>query len=298
MRLDPIRHAELVTGRKQSALVNLWSTTGFAAALSDVTGPHIYQFGALPITTVAITLYDVRRHVLIENERVRRDGRVSAGRFRIGQPGRAVTVDAVPDVRSGKLLLLYLGDSLMKEVGSARGDASPIALMDRAWDVDDPLLALAAQRLVEASETARSGNSLLAEQLAYTLALHLADRYAVPSASPAESAPNLDVGIRTLISDFVRADPGRSITLAEMAKVAGMSPSGFIRTFKRSVGVTPHRFVVEQRVDAARDLIAGSDMPIADIALAVGFSSQSHLGVAFRATTGLSPARFRRLRRG
>ncbi|WP_204272936.1 hypothetical protein, partial [Enterobacter hormaechei] len=83
-------------------------------------------------------------------------------------PGRAVTVDAVPDVRSGKLLLLYLGDSLMREVGSARGDASPIALMDKAWDVDDPLLALSAQRLVEASETARSGNSLLAEQLAYT----------------------------------------------------------------------------------------------------------------------------------
>ncbi|WP_163117499.1 helix-turn-helix domain-containing protein, partial [Acinetobacter baumannii] len=83
---------------------------------------------------------------------------------------------------------------------------------------------------------------------------------------------------RTLISDFVRADPGRSITLSEMAKVAGMSPSGFIRTFKRSVGVTPQRFVVEHRVDAARDLIAGSDMPSADIALAGGFSSQSHLG--------------------
>ncbi|MGL4291818.1 MAG: helix-turn-helix domain-containing protein [Phreatobacter sp.] len=286
-----------MTGRKQSALVNLWSTTGFAAALSDVTGPHVYPFGALPITTVAITLYDVRRHVLIENGRVRRDGRVSAGRFRIGQPGRAVIVDAVPDVRSGKLLLLYLSDTLLKEVGVARGDASPIELMDKAWDVDDPLLALSAHRLVEASETARSGNSLLAEQMAYTLALHLADRYGVPSTSPVAPAARFDIGLGGLISDFVRADPGRAITLAEMAKVAGMSPSSFIRTFKRSTGLTPHRFVVEQRVQAARDLITGSDMPIAEIALAVGFSSQSHLGVAFRAALGVSPARFRRLRR-
>lgn len=295
MRLDPVQHAEFVTGRRQSALVNFWSTTGFAAALSDVTGPHVYDYGELPVTTVAITLYEVRRHVLIENGRVRRDGRVAAGRFRIGQPGRNVVVDAVPDVSSGKLLILYLGDALLRDVGAGLGRSAPVELMDKAWDIDDPLLSLSAHRLVEASEAVHSGQSLLAEQLAYTLALHLSDRYAAPS-TPSPERLDLDTGIRARIADYVRADPGRDITLSEMAKVAGLSPSSFIRNFKRSTGMTPHRFVVEQRIHAAAELLSGFDMTIAEIALAVGFSSQSHLGTSFRAATGLSPARFRRLR--
>ncbi|SFJ84813.1 AraC family transcriptional regulator [Bosea sp. OK403] len=298
MRLDPVRHAEFVTGRRQSALVDLWSKTGFAAALSDVTGPHLYDYGELPVATVAITLYDVRRHVLIEDGRVRRDGRVAAGRFRIGQPGRKVFVDAVPDVPSGKLLLLYLGDALLRDVGAGQGRSTPIELMDKAWDVDDPFLSQAAQRLVEASDAAHSGQSLLAEQLAYTLALHLSDRYAAPSSASGEQPRDLDASMRARMADFVRADPGRDITLSDMAKLSGLSPSAFIRSFKRSTGQTPHRFVVEQRVEAAGDLLCDSGMTIAEIALAVGFSSQSHLGTAFRAITGLSPARFRRLKRG
>ncbi|WNJ92930.1 AraC family transcriptional regulator [Bosea sp. 685] len=287
-----------MTGRRQSALVDLWSKTGFAAALSDVTGPHLYDYGELPVATVAITLYDVRRHVLIEDGRVRRDGRVAAGRFRIGQPGRKVFVDAVPDVPSGKLLLLYLGDALLRDVGAGQGRSTPIELMDKAWDVDDPFLSLAAQRLVEASDAAHSGQSLLAEQLAYTLALHLSDRYAAPSSASGEHPRDLDAGMRMRIADFVRADPGRDIALSDMAKLSGLSPSAFIRSFKRSTGQTPHRFVVEQRVEAAGDLLRDSGMTIAEIALAVGFSSQSHLGTAFRTITGLSPAQFRRLKRG
>lgn len=296
--MNPLLHAELVTGRRQSALIDLWSTTGFAAAVSEVTGPHLYEFGELPVPTVAITLYDVRRHVLIENGRVRRDAPVRSGRFRIGQPGRSVVVDAVPDVGSGKLLLLYLGEALLKEVGVSRGSADPISLMDMAWDIEDPLLAMSAQRLVEASETGQRPNTLLAEQLAYTLALHLSDRYAVPGLPAPEGAASLTHAMRARIVEFVRADPSAPITLAAMAQVAGMTPSSFVRSFKRSTGLTPHRFVVEQRVLAARKLLATSDLPLVEIALAVGFSSQSHFGVAFRAVTGESPARYRRLQRG
>lgn len=298
MQLNPLHHAERVTGRRQSALIDLWSTTGFAAAVSEVTGPHIYEFGELPVPTVAITLYDVRRHVLMENGKVRRDAPVRSGRFRIGQPGRRVVVDAIPDTHWGKLLLLYLGEPLLKEVGTSLGSAGPISLRDTAWDVDDPLLEVSAKRLVEASDSGDRPNALLAEQLAYTLALHLTDRYSAPRAATAGQSAPLEAPVRDRIAEFVRSDLGAPITLAAMAEVAGMSPSCLIRSFKRSTGMTPHRFVVEQRVAAARRLLESSDLPIVDIALGVGFSSQSHFGVAFRQVTGESPARYRRLQRG
>lgn len=293
---DPIKHAEHVTGRRQSALIDLWSTAGFAAALSEVDRPHVYAYGQLPYATVAITLYDVRRHVLIENGQVRRDDRVSAGRFRIGVPGRDVLVDAVPDVSSGKLLILYLGDALLNEIGTTRG-GGPVELMDRAWDVEDPLLTLAAHRVVEASEASTSGRSLLAEQLAYTLALHLSDRYAVPCGRAA-SAPTLGARMREHIVDLVWSDPCNDFSLAMLAREAGLTPSGFIRAFKRTTGQTPHRFILEQRIRLAQALLVDTRQPIADIALATGFSSQSHFGTAFRAVTGGSPARWRQERRG
>ncbi|PZR94824.1 MAG: AraC family transcriptional regulator [Stutzerimonas stutzeri] len=298
MQLNPLDHAERVTGRRQSALIDLWATTGFAAAVSEVTGPHLYEFGELPVPTVAITLYDVHRHVLIENGRVRRDAPVTAGRFRIGQPGRSVVVDAVPDVGSGKLLLLYLGQPLLKEVGAAQGLAEPVALMDLAWDVEDAWLSMSAQRLVEASDSGQRPNALLAEQVAYTLALHLSDRYSLPSEQASPHVPDVDDRMRARIAELVSADPSAPITLTAMAEVAGMSPSGFIRSFKNSTGLTPYRFVVEQRVLVAQRLLATSNLPISEIALAVGFSSQSHFGVAFRAVTGESPARYRRRQRG
>jgi AraC family transcriptional regulator len=297
MQLNPLLHAELVTGRKQSALFDLWSSTGFAAAVSEVTGPHLYDFGELPVPTVAITLYDVHRHVLIEDGRVRRDAPVHAGRFRIGQPGRSVVVDAVPKVRSGKLLLLYLGETLLREVGAAQGYSDPVELLDKAWDTEDLLLAASAYRLVEASERNSLPNTLLAEQLAYTLALHLSDRYAAPRAGKPQPTPQLDDRMRQRVVELVRADPGAPITLAAMAKVAGLSPSALIRGFKRATGVTPHRFVTEQRVLAARQLLETSDLPIVEIALSLGFSSQSHFGAAFRSTTGTSPGSYRRQQR-
>ncbi|MGJ5078974.1 helix-turn-helix domain-containing protein [Bradyrhizobium sp. HKCCYLS3013] len=298
MQLNPLRHAERVTGRRQSALIDLWSTAGFAAAVSEVTGPHLYEYGELPVPTVAITLYDVRRHVLIEDGTVRRDAPVSAGRFRIGQPGCSVVVDAVPEVRSGQLLLLYLGDALLKEVAASRGSAAPVTLTNQAWDTEDPMLEAAATRLVESCGGGERPSRLLAEQFAYTLALHVSDRYAVQRPPGLEQTRPLDDRMRARVTEFVRADPGAPVTLAAMAEVAGMSPSSFLRSFKQATGTTPHRFVVEQRVLAARRLLSTSDLPIVEIALSLGFSSQSHFGAVFRAVTGESPARYRRMQRG
>lgn len=296
--IDPLEHAQRVTGRRQSALVDLWSTMGFAAALSEVTGPHVYDYGVLPASTVAITLYDVRRHVLIEDGRVRRDAGVRAGRFRIGPKGRSVLVDAVPAVPSGDLLLLYLGDALLEEIGASRGWAEPVELMDRTWDVDDPFLTLAARRIVEASAGTRAGHPLFAEQLALTLALHVTDRYAAPGRARSGSEEGLGEGLGdgalARVAEFVRAAPGAPVTLGALARVAGVSASCLLRRFKRATGMTPHRFVIAQRVEVARDLLRNTALPLAQVAHQTGFSSQSHFGSTFRAVTGATPAAYRR----
>lgn len=72
----------------------------------------------------------------------------------------------------------------------------------------------------------------------------------------------------------------------------------FGRAFRHATGLPPHQYVTEQRIAKATELLAGSDLPIADIAHAVGMSSQSHLTTVFRKLVGDTPAAYRRARRG
>ena len=78
-----------------------------------------------------------------------------------------------------------------------------------------------------------------------------------------------------------------------LAEVAGMSKYHFSRLFKDAVGVPPYRYVVQQRVEAARGLLLRTDLSVAQIALRTGFSSQSHLSTSFREHAGTTPVALR-----
>jgi AraC family transcriptional regulator len=85
----------------------------------------------------------------------------------------------------------------------------------------------------------------------------------------------------------------RDISVAELADVAGLEPDAFARAFKVRVGVPPYRYVMERRIGRAESLLAASTRSIAEIALDVGFSSQSHLTTQFRKLRHTTPAAFR-----
>ncbi len=72
-----------------------------------------------------------------------------------------------------------------------------------------------------------------------------------------------------------------------------MSPYHFSRLFKEAVGSPPHRYVVERRVERAKDLLRRTDLPISEVAREVGFSSQSHLHFHLKRLLGATPASLR-----
>lgn len=95
------------------------------------------------------------------------------------------------------------------------------------------------------------------------------------------------------VRDYVRHHLDEDFGLDEMASTAGVSRAHFVRLFRNSFGQSPHAFVISERVRHARDLLATSDAGLADIAVACGFSSQSHFGTLFKQETGLTPRAFR-----
>jgi AraC family transcriptional regulator len=104
-----------------------------------------------------------------------------------------------------------------------------------------------------------------------------------------------DVGRRDVI-DFVRSRISEDISLTDMAAITGLSATHFSHVFKKSMGESPHHFVLQQRVQYAKELLVSSNLRMIDIALASGFKTQQHFARIFRKMCGLSPTEYQRLK--
>ena len=178
---------------------------------------------------------------------------------------------------------LYLSDTRLRSgfVRTHDCDARRLDLHEATF-VDSPRLAAPLKQLADA---AMAGDVLYAESA-------LAELYGALNSKPVIVRAGLASNILRRIDDWIETNLDRTIRLDELAMLANLSEFHFHRMFRLSRGVAPHAWVMERRVDRARILLQ-SDRPIAEIAVACGFSSQSHLTRVFRHQTGRTPANYR-----
>jgi AraC-like DNA-binding protein len=96
------------------------------------------------------------------------------------------------------------------------------------------------------------------------------------------------------VSDFIETHLAEEVRLAALAGLVELSPYHFVRAFRQSFGVPPHRYHVRQRIERAKVLLREPDTSITAVAAAVGFVETSSFSTAFRKVTGSSPRKFRR----
>ncbi len=169
----------------------------------------------------------------------------------------------------------------------------------RRYDVaarHDPFLFhLAAEASTRLRREQRLASSYV-ESLAHLASVHVRECYlrkrpAAPlQRTPVFLAPHVEARVRT----YMQAHLGEKLPLADLAAVAELSTSHFAKAFHRSVGETPHRFLVRWRLEHACKLLRATreEMPLAEVAFQTGFSSQSHFTRCFRAWCGLTPSEF------
>jgi AraC-like DNA-binding protein len=97
------------------------------------------------------------------------------------------------------------------------------------------------------------------------------------------------------VLDYIEENLYRSVNLDELAKVAGMPKLRFLRSFSRAIGITPHSFITDRRLQRARALLKRTDATIASVAYECGFAHQSHLGSALHSQLGLTPSQYRKM---
>ncbi len=95
------------------------------------------------------------------------------------------------------------------------------------------------------------------------------------------------------VLDRIHADIAARLSLTELAVEVGVSVQYLCRIFKRATGLTPHQYILGERVAKARGLIANGSLPLADIAHMVGFADQSQMTTTFKHVLGVTPSAFR-----
>lgn len=111
-----------------------------------------------------------------------------------------------------------------------------------------------------------------------------------PAAEPGRLPRLQSEALMVFVEDFLAHDIG----LVDMAAVAGYSPDHFARLFRETFRATPYQYLLSRRVERAKTLLRDPSLSIAMIALACGFTSQSHLNAVFKRLTGVTPGRYRK----
>ncbi|WP_156374628.1 helix-turn-helix domain-containing protein [Pseudorhodoferax sp. Leaf274] len=170
----------------------------------------------------------------------------------------------------------------------------PDALRQDLATPDPDLHGLLRAMTAEAAAGSPHG-ALYAQSLSQGLLRHLHRQYGgAAGAGQLRSGARLGRAQLARVREHLQAHLAGNPTLAELAGVAGVSRAHLARLFARTLGVSPHQYLLALRLREARRLLLHTALPLAQVALDTGFASQSHFGTLFRRETGLSPGAFRR----
>jgi AraC family transcriptional regulator len=194
--------------------------------------------------------------------------------------------------RRASLIHLYLSDPFFERV-TQNTVIDVSSKLSPALLVRDPFLVEMAKDL---SEELRFGplSELFSQSVAAIAVSHLIRRYSSkPNALPIYRGglgPAREKRVRQYIQEHLDAQ----LSLEGLARIADISPNHFAALFRQTIGTTPHKFVVRQRVERARHLLERSRLPLIDIAVRCGFQDQSQFTTTFRRYLGTTPGRYKR----
>jgi AraC family transcriptional regulator len=197
-----------------------------------------------------------------------------------------------------EILQVYLRSSIYQAAVSEiyNCDTAHAELVPR-FAVMDPMLEQLAIALTTALRDGTANDGLYIDTLAQMMAVHLARNHSTQS-RPGRMPPVQAISgwrMRRVL-EYIEENLDGDLSLEAMAAEVDISPIYLARAFKAAVGQSPHRYVLARRVERAKELLRNTDLPVVDVALSSGFSSQSHLSYWFQRYVGVSPAAYRQHR--
>ncbi|RMF10993.1 MAG: AraC family transcriptional regulator [Alphaproteobacteria bacterium] len=226
--------------------------------------------------------------------------RVDNPRFasRRSAPGRILIIPAGMESawRSSDIsdrIHFYVRPALLHALARETTGQNASDLRDDRIFIRDDYLRLMLERYAAVAFGDDPSATLERDLLTLQIALRLLDRHssAPPRVDPLVP-PTDDESLR--LRDIIEAHLSEPLTLERVATLAGTTPAALKRTAPRALGQSLHQYVLDRRLERARQLIAQGN-PLAEVALECGFSSQSHMTNRMRARWGVTPGALRDL---
>ena len=209
-----------------------------------------------------------------------------AGSILVGHPGNEYTCSHEHHVCGDECLSFQFTSDLVEPLGAMK-----------AWRVGAmPPLA----SLIIVSELAQAAVEKKSDLSLDEIGMMLAARFAA-AASGESNRQDLSARERRRAVEaalWISEHAPEPIDLAAIARLSGLSPFHFLRSFAKTIGVTPHQYLVRCRLQQAAQLLAERERAITDIALDCGFNDLSNFIRTFRRAAGMSPRAFRRASKG
>lgn len=167
------------------------------------------------------------------------------------------------------------------------------ALLDGGVGLRDPILEPLLERMILEIRSAESPSKLLLDCLFESLSIRLAQKHT--SQSPRRALRTVSLAPHRLrrVLEFIEANIGCDLSLADLADAAGTSQSHFSRAFHLATGSSPYRYLLRRRVDYAKVLLSTGSDSLNAVSSACGFNSKRQFGVMFKRAQGVGPKRFR-----
>ena len=159
---------------------------------------------------------------------------------------------------------------------------------------DDPVIRHTGGALQQALRRPAESNRLFIDYTMLAVTAHVAQTYGGLRTIRTLARGGLAPWQAKRACERLDADLGGTLSLHQVAAEFGLSVSHFSRAFRVSTGLPPHRWLLRQRVKAAKQLMAVRDLSLSEIAVSAGFANQSHFTRVFSAQVGISPAAWRR----
>jgi AraC family transcriptional regulator len=177
-------------------------------------------------------------------------------------------------------------------------EASAPRIRDLSYEpgagVNDVTISSLGRLMLPALSHPEQANPLFVDHVLLAAGVHIAQTYGGmrPVSRPAQGG--LAPWQERRAVEILRANIKRGVTLKEVARECGLSVGYFSHAFRRTLGVAPHKWLIEQRVVLSKEKLRDDGLSLSDVAAECGFSDQSHLTRAFRQRVGVSPGAWRR----
>lgn len=221
-----------------------------------------------------------------------RDTDTKAGSMALFCAGDEIRVDQL-GCNNARRILLHLDAAALAHRSLLDDELVTVAL-HRSQEFYDPSLTAILRAMLNEIRQGCPNGTLFAESLSVGVALHLCRTRGVQAPPAAGERGKLSEWQWSRLTDMLASELASDLSLSVLSAGAGLSEPHFVRLFRNTTGMSPHQYVVQERVKRARQLIEASTVPLVEVAARVGFANQSHLTRVFRRTYGTTPNTVRR----